>query len=354
MNKLLVTSSPHVGSQLTTKSIMLHMIIALSFPLAAGVALFGFYPLVVAILSVGGSVLGETLYNLMRKRKNTLGDFSAVVTGMILGLILPPYCALYVPVIGGIFATIFVKMLFGGLGKNFANPAGTARVFLLLSWTGPLQMKAYAAPLDYATLTAKEFFTKGFDNFLGLKNMTALVTSATPLAEMKTAADGGGAFSANLLDMFLGNIGGAIGETCVIAILAGAAYLIAFKIINWKIPAVYIAGTAVFVLLFYIGCDGGAVSYILPSILGGGLLFGGVYMLTDYSTSSTTRTGIVIYALTAALLTVLIRRFGNMDEGASVAILLANCLAPLIDRATKPKPFGYKKPAKKKKEVAAQ
>ena len=298
--KLLVSSSPHVGSNLTTEKIMLHVIIALSFCLIAGVVIFGVYSLLTVALCVASSVCGETLYNLIRKRPNTVKDLSAVVTGMILGLNLPPTVPFYVPIAGGFVAIMFVKMLFGGLGRNFANPAATARVFLLLSWS--TQMMEYIRPIDYASgaLTVKDFF----------------------------------------------NIPGTIGEVCAVAIIAAAIYLIAFKIIDWKIPLTYFAGITLFSLVFYKN----GWNFILPNLLGGGVLFAGVFMLTDYATSPNTRAGTIIFAAGAALLTILIRRYGGMNEGASFAILLMNLLVPLIDKACKPHPFGYRKPPKVKKE----
>ncbi len=336
--KLLVSSSPHVGSNLTTEKIMLHVIIALSFCLIAGVVIFGVYSLLTVALCVASSVCGETLYNLIRKRPNTVKDLSAVVTGMILGLNLPPTVPFYVPIAGGFVAIMFVKMLFGGLGRNFANPAATARVFLLLSWS--TQMMEYIRPIDYASgaLTVKDFFVGFVDN-------AAYVTSATPLADVKSAA-GTGNVEVNLLDMFLGNIPGTIGEVCAVAIIAAAIYLIAFKIIDWKIPLTYFAGIALFSLIFYKN----GWNFVLPNLLGGGVLFAGVFMLTDYATSPNTRAGTIIFAAGAALLTILIRRYGGMNEGASFAILLMNLLVPLIDKACKPHPFGYRKPPKVKKE----
>ena len=269
--KLIVTSSPHVGSALTTKKIMLHVIIALCFPLIAGVVLYGFYALFVVLLAVASSVGSEWFYNLIRKKPDTTGDLSAIVTGMILGLNLPPTVPFYVPLIGGIVAIMLVKMLFGGLGKNFAHPAATARVFLLLA--------------------------------------------------------------------------GTIGETCKIALIASLIYLLIFKIIDWKIPVGYFLSVAFFSLVFY--KDGW--NFILPNLMSGGVMFAGIFMLTDYTTSPDTRLGTWIFAVGAGLMTLLIRRYGGMNEGASFAVLLMNLLVPLIDKGFKSRPFGYKKPPKKPK-----
>lgn len=330
--KLLVSSSPHVGSKLTTQKIMLHVCIALLFPTVAGVIIFGLYSLMLVAIAVASAVLAELLYNYITRSPITIKDCSAIVTGMILGLNLPPNAPVYVPIVGSIFAIMVVKMLFGGLGRNFANPAATARVFLLLAWTG--QMRTYMQPLDYSQGFWKAMvsgFTKDY------------VTSATPLAAIKTsAATGVLPDSVNLLDMFLGRIGGSIGEVCVIAIVLGLIYLLVFKIIDWKLPAVYLAVCALSALILY--KDGWL--FILPTLISGGILFGAVFMLTDYSTSPNTHIGKIIYAAAAGFLTVLFRRYSGFDEGASIAILLMNLIVPLIDKII-PKPFGYVKPVKK-------
>lgn len=330
--KFLVSSSPHIGSNLTTKKIMLHVIIALSFPLIAATIIFGLYSLFIVLLAVGASVLGETLYNLIRKRANTISDLSAIVTGLILGMNLPPTVPFYVPIIGGLFAIMVVKMLFGGLGQNFANPAATARIFLTLSW--PVQMSKYMSPLDYSG--GVKVFISGFTK--------TYVTSATPLATIKDSIDVGGVSNLNLLDMFLGKIGGSIGEVCSLAIIIAAIYLIITKVIDWKTLVSYVITCAVLALAFY--KDG--YLYVLPTILSGGILFAGVFMLTDYTTSPRTELGRVIFAIFAGLFTMIIRRFGGMPEGACFSILLANLFVPYIDKIVKPKPFGYVKPKKER------
>jgi|AGTN01.1.fsa_nt_gi electron transport complex, RnfABCDGE type, D subunit len=329
--KLIVSFSPHIGSRLTTRKIMAHMIVALSFTLVAGVVLYGLYAFVVVAVAVAAAVLAEILSCLMLKKPMTVGDLSAVVSGMILGLILPPYVPLYVPAVGSFFAIIVVKMLFGGLGKNFANPAATARVFLLFSWAG--LMTKYSSPVDYS-LGAKAFLT-GFTN--------SAVTSATPLAGIKAGAATGIYGGTGLLDLFLGNTGGSIGEVSAVAISAALIYLLIFKIIDWKAPAAYVGFSALFALIFY-----KSFAFVLPTILSGGLLFAGVFMLTDYATSPITRWGVIIFSGGAALMTLLIRRYGGYPEGASIAILFMNLLVPFIDKFTYPKPYGY---VKKKREA---
>lgn len=332
--RLLVSSSPHIGTKLTTQKIMLHMIIALSFPLVAGVVIFGLYSLAVVLVAVASAVLAEMLYNKLTKAPLTVKDCSAIVTGMILGLNLPPSVPLYVPVVGSVFSIMIVKMLFGGLGRNFANPAATSRVFLLLSWTGA--MRAYMQPVDYSQGVWKALvsgFTKQY------------FTSATPLADIKVSAPMGILpDSANLLDLFLGRVGGSIGEVCAIAIILGFIYLMFFKIIDWKLPVSYIAASALSALIFYKN----GWNFVLPTLLSGGLLFGAVYMVTDYSTSPNTAAGKVIFAAGAGFLTVLFRRYSGFDEGASIAILLMNLVVPLLNKWI-PRPFGYIKPAKPNK-----
>ena len=341
----IVSSSPHVGSTLFTRKIMIHVCIALSFCLVTGVVFYGFYSLFLVALAVLSAVGAEALFSIIRKKPLTIGDFSAVVTGMIVGLNLPPTAPFYLPIVGSIFAIMIVKMLFGGLGKNFANPAATARVFLLLAWT--TKMTAFVNPIDYASgkVTAGEFFSFRFA--LDFVDKANYVTGATPLAGIKADAIAGAtSTNVDLLDLFLGNIGGSIGEVCAVAIILGALYLLVFKIIDWKIPVIYLTSCALFTLIFYKN----GWNYILPNLLSGGILFGAVFMLTDYSSSPNTRWGVVIYSAVAGLITMLIRRYGGMNEGVSFAILLMNLLVPLIDKMCRPKPFGYKKPPKKKKE----
>lgn len=346
--RFIVSSSPHVGSTLSTRRIMIHVCIALSFCLIAGVVLYGFYSFFLVLLAVLSAVGAEALFCVITKKPLTIWDASAIVTGMIVGLNLPPTAPFYVPIVGSVFAIMVVKMLFGGLGKNFANPAATARVFLLLAWTS--KMTAFINPLDYAggKVTAGDFFSFRF--IIDFIDKANYVTGATPLASIKANAIAGATTAdASLLDLLLGNVGGSIGEVCAIAIIVAGIYLIALKIIDWKIPVVYLVSCSLFTLIFYKS----GWNYILPNLLSGGILFGAVFMLTDYASSPNTRWGTIIFSLGAGLITILIRRFGGMNEGVSFAILLMNLLVPLIDKACRPKPFGYKKPPKQKKGVEA-
>ena len=323
MKNLQMSVSPHITAKPTTRSIMLEVVIALLPAVAASIAFFGFYSLFIILLSVGASVFGEFLYNAMRKRPQTIGDFSAVVTGVLLGLNLPVTVPFYVPIIGGFFATMVVKMLFGGIGRNFANPALTARIFLLLAWAG--FMTSFVEPINWANGEAFKYFScalKGADG-------VAVVTSATPLS--------GGV--ATVLDAFLGRIGGSLGETSALALLIGGIYLAVRKIIDWKIPVIFIATTAFFTLVFGKFQNGAELPMALFS---GGLMLGAFFMATDYSTSPNTFWGVIVYAFGCGFLTALIRRFGGYPEGVSFAILLMNIVTPYIDKAFIPRPFGYR------------
>lgn len=336
MSRYLVSSSPHIASSRTTRNIMLDVIIALMPAVIAMVAIFGFYPLLNTLVCVGFCVLFEFLFNLIRKKEQTVGDLSAIVTGIILGLNLPAVVPIYVPVVGALFAIVIAKMLFGGIGRNFANPAISARIFLLLAWTGV--MTSFVAPLDWANLAENNmFFT--VSNVFNIK-MPDLVTSATPLAHVKEALELGvnPATGINALDMFLGTIGGSAGEVSALAILIGGIYLLVRRVIDWKIPLVYILSTVIFTAIFY--SDTGYVGeYVWTYLLGGGLLFGAFFMATDYATSPKSPVAVIIYGIGLGLLTVIIRKFSSMSEGVSYAILLMNIVTPLLDKI-KVKPFG--------------
>lgn len=336
MSRYLVSSSPHIASSRTTRNIMLDVIIALMPAVIAMVAIFGFYPLLNTLVCVGFCVLFEFLFNLIRKKEQTVGDLSAIVTGIILGLNLPAVVPIYVPVVGALFAIVIAKMLFGGIGRNFANPAISARIFLLLAWTSV--MTSFVAPLDWSNLAENNmFFT--VSNVFNIK-MPDLVTSATPLAHVKEALELGvnPATGINALDMFLGTIGGSAGEVSALAILIGGIYLLIRKVIDWKIPLIYILSTVIFTAIFYSN-TGYVGEYVWTYLLGGGLLFGAFFMATDYATSPKSPIAVIIYGIGLGLLTVIIRKFSSMSEGVSYAILLMNIVTPLLDKI-KVKPFG--------------
>lgn len=326
MEKLIVSSSPHIRAKMSTRRIMLEVMIALAPALLAGIVFFGLYALLIVLVTVGSAVLGEFLFNVITKKKQTIGDLSAIVTGLILGLNLPPAVPVYVPIIGGIFATMVVKMLFGGLGKNFANPAATARIFLLLTWAA--QMTTYVAPLTYAGGGIFHELTKYFGGIVGTGGLDGMTTS-TPLSQKGDM---------NILHLFLGNVGGCIGETSALAIMIGGGYLIARRLIDYKIPAIYIGTFAFFTLVFT-----GSYTAILPELLSGGLMLGAFFMATDYATSPNTKCGTVIYAMGLGLVTVVLRQLTAMPEGTSYAIVLMNLIVPLLDKAIVPHSFGSKK-----------
>ena len=309
--------------------------IALIPAVIASLFVFGLYPLVLIALCIGASVFGEYIFNVIRKKPVTTGDWSAVVTGLILGLNLPPVMPLYVPIIGGFFAIIIVKMLFGGIGKNFANPAMCARIFLVLAWGAA--MTTYVKPIDLSKGIGElvKYFEYAFD-WDALTGATDAVTGATPMSFVKS----GNLNSINLLDMFLGKTGGSLGETSALALIVGGAYLVYKRIIDVRIPVIYIGTVALLTL-----CIKGG-SFVLPSILGGGLMLGAIFMATDYSTSPNTTPGVIIYSLMLGALTVLIRLFSRMPEGVSFSILLMNIVAPLLDKYIVPRAFGQPKPVK--------
>lgn len=331
-----VSSSPHIKSSANTQRIMLDVIIALLPALLAAILVFGFYPLIVAVISIASAVFAEWFYNYLTKKPQTTGDLSAVVTGLLLALNLPPVVPLYIPVIGSIFAIMVVKMLFGGLGKNFANPAITARIFVVLAWTAALT--TWVKPIDLSN--GMSLFS-----YFGISDYDA-VTGATPLAVLKSE----GTANLNLLNMFLGSTGGSAGEVSALALIIGGIYLIVRRVIDYKIPLIYILTVGLLTSLIELD-----ITYFLPSILGGGLMLGAIFMATDYATSPNSFWGVIIYSLGLGIITVLIRKFSNMPEGVSFAILIMNIVTPLIDKYIYPRAFGKeRKKLKLKKEVKAE
>lgn len=337
MAQYIVSSSPHITTQVTTKRMMLDVIIALIPATLASILIYGFYPLFVMILSVGSAVFSEWLFNVITKRQQSVSDLSAIVTGMILSLNLPAVVPFYVPIVGSAFAIIIVKMLFGGIGKNFANPAITARIFLLLCWTQV--MTSFVNPIDLSN--GANLFAY-FENIVNI-NLPDAITSATPLAYVKEAisAHANPALGLSALDMFLGKIGGSAGEVSTLAVLIGGVYLLIRRVIDWRIPALYIGSTVVFTAIFFAN-TGYVGEYIWTYLLGGGLMFGAFFMATDYATSPKSCLAVVIYGILLGFLTVIFRKFGTMNEGVSFSILIANALTPLLDKIM-PKVFGAPK-----------
>lgn len=324
MDFLKVTSSPHMRHEDTTRLIMLDVIIALCPALVWAVYLFGARALTLTAVSVGSAVLFEYLYRLIMNKSNDIGDLSAAVTGMLLAFCLPVSVPLWMPAVGSFFAIVIVKQLYGGIGKNVVNPALAARVFLFLAFPG--DMARFTVPSEKLPALS----LKGAD----------IVASATPLASLKE----GVAPPDSLLDLFLGNCAGCIGEISVLLLLAGALYLFVRKIITWQIPVCYIATVAVLSYLFPAsGMD--AVQYVLSTLCSGGLILGAFFMATDYVTSPVTYRGRIFYGIGCGLITVFIRTCGSYPEGVSFAILVMNCLAWYIDKFTRPRVFGGGKKA---------
>ena len=304
-----VSSSSHIRSKDTSSRIMLYVVIALLPAAAFGVWNFGLRALLLILVCIAACVASEWVFEKLIHKKRTINDFSAVVTGLLLALNLPYTLPIWQAVLGGVFAIVIVKMLFGGLGQNFMNPALGARCFLLISFAGTMTSFTYDG-----------------------------VTGATPLALLKSGE------SVDTMKMLLGTTGGTIGETCVIAILIGAIFLILMGVIDLTIPASYIISFGIFVLLF--GGRGFDLTYLTAHLCGGGLMLGAFFMATDYVTSPITPMGKVVFGIVLGILTGLFRLFGANAEGVSFAIILGNLLVPIIEKFTIPRAFGQKKEVK--------
>ena len=323
-----VSSNPHVRAKATTQSIMTLVVIALLPAAGYGVYNFGVRALIILGISIATCVLAEFLFEKLLKRKVTVGDMSAVVTGLLLGMNLPPTVPYWLPVVGGCFAIIIVKMLFGGLGQNFMNPALGARCFMLISF--PVLM----------------------NNFV-----TDVYTGATPLSAIKNAQTAGnivlGLRSVNVRDMIFGNTAGVIGETSMIAIVIGACILILFDVIDLWVPGSYILSFLAFLVAFgpKFGTGAELGVYLSAQLAGGGLMLGAFFMATDYVSCPITNKGKLIYGIFIGILTGIFRVLGSSAEGVSYAIILGNLMTPLIERFTVPRAFGIVKEPKAKKEV---
>lgn len=298
-----VSSNPHVRSHITTSNIMLAVIIALLPAAGFGIYNFGLDALILILVTVATTVLTEYIYEKLMHKPVTIGDYSAVVTGLLLALNLPSTAPWWIGVVGGIFAILVVKMLFGGLGQNFMNPALGARCFLLISYTSIM--------CDFNT-----------DAYSG----------ATPLAQLKAGEN------VDILKMVIGKTAGTIGETSMIAIVIGACFLILLGVIDLRVPGTYIVTFIVFQCLF--GGRGFDPAFISAHLAGGGLMLGAFFMATDYVTRPVTKKGQYLYGVLLGILTGVFRLFGPSAEGVSYAIILGNLLVPLIEKITMPKPFG--------------
>ena len=304
-----VSSNPHVRAKVTTSHIMLAVVVALLPTSFYGIINFGFKAALLILVTVASTVLTEYVYEVAMKKKVTIGDFSAVVTGLLLALNLPVSAPWWIGVIGGVFAILVVKMLFGGLGQNFMNPALAARCFLLISFTGIMtnfECDAY--------------------------------TGATPLALLKNGE------SVNVYNMVLGKCNGTIGETSMVMILIGAIVLLLLGVIDLRVPGTYIVSFVIFVGLF--SGKGFDTNYIAAQLAGGGLMLGAFFMATDYVTRPITVKGQYLYGILLGFLTFIFRVFGPGAEGVSYAIIIGNLLVPLIEKVTRPRAFGKKRGAK--------
>lgn len=328
--RLTVSASPHVRSHETTTGIMLDVILALIPALVMSAVYFGTRALCLAAVTVGVAMVSEYLSRKIMKRDNTLGDLSAVVTGLILAFNLPATLPLWMAAIGSVIAIVIVKQMFGGIGQNFVNPAITARIILMMSF--PSAMAKWIVPFSSAW-------------------SPDAVTAATPMAVLANVTGGDVAAVEGLptlTQMLIGAHGGSMGEVCSIALLAGAFYLLLRRVISPAIPFSFIGTVAVIMLI----AGKGNLQFVAYELLGGGLILGAFFMATDYSTSPINRKGRIIFGVGCGLITAVIRLFGSLPEGVSFSIILMNILVPHIERLTTSKPFGYEKPEKKKEEAA--
>ena len=330
MSKLVFSSSPHLKAPKTTKSIMVDVSIALLPATIVGIIFFGLNALLVMAISVVSAIVAELLYKMLVNKASFKQfwnefDYTTLVTGLLIGMNMPPLTDWYIPVIASFFAIIIVKMLFGGTGKNIVNPAIAGRIFVFISF-GIVAAGGFVDPIVGAN-AAGDF-------------MNPVVAGSTPLGDI--LMNGLSATSATNMDMFLGFIPGTIGETSALALIVGGIYLVARNVIDWKWPVIYIGVTGLFTVVL----NGFNFAWFLPSILSGGLMLGAIFMATDYTTTPNTQLGNVVYFVALGLITATLR-FNNGTEVVSFAILLMNLVVPLIDKYIVPKPFGYVKPAKK-------
>ncbi len=338
--KLIASSSPHIRSDVSTRSIMLDVIIALCPALLMSVWNFGNWnlrALTMTLVSVISCVFWEWLYRKLMKKPQMIGDLSAVVTGMLLAFVCPVTIPYWMIVMGAFFSIVVVKQLYGGIGCNFLNPALAGRAILVASFAGAMTTWAAADAVIPVFSSAAD-----------------VTTAATPLAVMKGgSADAFNQLTANvsLADMFLGKIGGSLGETSALMLLLGGVYLLIRKVISWHIPVAFIATVAI-VSLIAAPAGVSNVDYMLYSVLGGGLFLGAIFMATDYATSPVTKVGQIVFGVGCGLITCFIRRFGSYPEGVCYSILIMNCTTWLLDKYIRPVIYGA--PKKEKKEAAAK
>ena len=325
--ELTISSSPHAHSPVTTSTVMRDVLIALLPALLGSIYFFGLRALAVSLVSVGACVFFEWAYRRLMKKDNTVPDLSAAVTGLLIAFVCPVTIPYWIVIIGDFFAIVLVKQLFGGIGKNLFNPALSARAFLF-SW--PVVMSTWVKV--------------GVEHSASLFFPADAVTAATPLAAMHTGSLEG----VKLLDLFLGNVGGCIGETSALLLLIGGVYLIARKVISFRIPAAFLGTVAL--LSFLVPQGNPRFYWTAAQLLSGGLMLGAFFMATDYVTSPVTKWGQVIFGVGCGLITVAIRRFGAYNEGVSYAILVMNAFCVVLDKIGRPRKFGYVAPEVKKHE----
>lgn len=311
--QLIVTTSPHFKHPTTTTSIMRDVLIALSPAAVASVVIHGWYALVMIVVTVAAAIGAEFIFNLCAKKKQTIIDLSAAVTGLLLALNLPTSTRIWHCIVGAVFAIIVVKCLFGGIGCNFANPAITARVFLVLAFMEVSGGKLGGSPFSDTSV-----------DLVGGATPLVVIGQGAPASELPT-----------LLEMFLGLRGGAIGEGCIVALVLGGIYLIARRVIRWEVPVAFIA--TVFLLSWVIT---GSLVTAIYYILAGGVFIAAFFMITDYSSTPLSKLGKIVFAIGAGLLTVLIRFYGSYPEGVSFAVLIMNILSPYVDKLCAKRPIG--------------
>ena len=327
-SKVVITSSPHIKSKEDTKSIMLDVLLALIPSLAVSTYVFGLRAILMTAVSIIACMVFEAIYDKIVGKENTVMDLSAAVTGVLLAFVCPVTLPYWMLIIGDGIAIIFAKCIFGGLGKNFINPALAGRAFLLASW--PVAMTTWVAARSH----------------VGLGSTADVVSAATPMAILKGSAEGD---LPSVMSVFLGVTGGSMGEVSAIALLIGGIYLLVRKVITIQIPAAYILTVAVLAVIF--PAEGyGHLEYMLYAIFGGGLMLGAIFMATDYSTTPVSKKGQIVFGIGCGLLTCFIRRFGSYPEGVCYSILIMNCTTWLLDKYIRPTIYGAVK--KEKKEAA--
>lgn len=326
-DKVKVTAAPHVRSTNSVAKVMTNVIVALIPALAVGVYYFGLYSLVVVVVCMLSAVGFEALAQVLMKRKVSVNDMSAALTGMLLGMNLPPTVPLWLPVIGAGFAVVIVKQLFGGTGQNFMNPALGSRAFLLASWPALMTRFSLAKAGAWTSIAVPDAITSA--SAAG----PDAISGATPLQSLAA-----GQYLPGLWNTFIGNVSGVIGEASALALILGGLYLIIRKVISWHVPVTFIGTVAV--LTYLLGPNSFSLTAVGYHVFSGGLMLGAIFMATDYASAPIDRKAQVVYGIGCGVLTAVFRLFGPTTEGVSYAILIMNLAVPLLDKAIKPKLYG--------------